>query len=117
MVSRAAYRDAVTANYGGDDPEIGTRSYSNAYMLVYIKKSKISMLKFFSKIKYYLNLGDVLCPVTEDDIPEHLKARFESEKSRDEQRRREKEEATLFIEIAVYFHSFKLKTKIQYLRS
>lgn len=42
VVSRAAYRDAVTANYGGDDPEIGTRSYSNAYMLVYIKKSEIS---------------------------------------------------------------------------
>ncbi|KAH7702336.1 ubiquitin carboxyl-terminal hydrolase [Aphelenchoides avenae] len=65
VVSRATVRDAVNANFGGDDPELMTRSHTNAYMLVYVKKSAIS---------------DVLAPVAETDIPEHLKTRFESEK-------------------------------------
>lgn len=87
-MSRATYRDAVTANYGGDDPEMIGRSYTNAYMLVYVKKSAVS---------------DVLCGVSEKDIPEHLKVRFEGEKRRDIQRKKEKEEATYFCEITVNF--------------
>lgn len=42
VVSRASVRDAIEANYGGDDPELPGKSFTNAYMLVYIKKSCIS---------------------------------------------------------------------------
>ncbi|KAI1702064.1 BTB/POZ domain-containing protein [Ditylenchus destructor] len=74
VISRAAVRDAVQANYGGDDPEMICRSYTNAYMLVYVKKNAIR---------------DVLCPVSEEDIPVHLKVRFENEKKRDVQCKKE----------------------------
>ena len=39
------HRDAVEANFGGDDPEIVSRSFSNAYMLVYVKKNSIGKCK------------------------------------------------------------------------
>lgn len=55
-------------------------------MLVYVKKSAI---------------GDVLCNVTPEDIPVHLKVRFEHERQRDLQRKKEKDEAGLFCEVSV----------------
>lgn len=42
VVSRASVRDAIDSNYGGDDPELPGRSFTNAYMLVYVRKSSIS---------------------------------------------------------------------------
>ncbi|KJH43026.1 MATH domain protein [Dictyocaulus viviparus] len=36
VVSRATVREAVMANYGGDDGESTGRTYTNAYMLVYM---------------------------------------------------------------------------------
>lgn len=85
-MSRAAYRDAVYSNFGGDDPEMMSRSFTNAYMLVYVKKSAVN---------------DVLCSVYELDIPSHLKVRFENEKLRDAQRKKEKEEATFLCDVTV----------------
>lgn len=41
-MSRASIRDAIEANYGGDDPDLPGKSFTSAYMLVYIKKSCIS---------------------------------------------------------------------------
>ena len=52
MVSRATVRDAVNANFGGDDPELMTRSYTNAYMLVYVKKNATS--KWFDSLSLYV---------------------------------------------------------------
>lgn len=86
VVSRASVRDAVDSNYGGDDPELPGKSFTNAYMLVYVRKSRIS---------------DVLCPVTEEDIPRHLRLRFEEEKSADAKKKKEKMEAHLFTEVIV----------------
>lgn len=65
-----------------------SRSFTNAYMLVYVKKSAVN---------------DVLCSVYESDIPNHLKIRFESEKRRDAQRKKEKEEATFLCDVTVSF--------------
>lgn len=86
VVSRAVHRDAVEANFGGDDPEIVSRSFSNAYMLVYVKKNSIDA---------------ALSPISEKDIPEHLKNRFEMEKKRDAQRKQEREEASHYCEITL----------------
>lgn len=46
VVSRASVRDAIEANYGGDDPDLPGKSFTNAYMLVYIKKNSISKFSF-----------------------------------------------------------------------
>uniref|UniRef100_A0A914H2D2 Ubiquitin carboxyl-terminal hydrolase 7 n=1 Tax=Globodera rostochiensis TaxID=31243 RepID=A0A914H2D2_GLORO len=86
VVSRVTARDAVTANFGGENPEGVGRSFTNAYMLVYIKKSAI---------------GEVLCTVSEEDIPEHLKVRFENERKREVERRLEREEANNYCEITL----------------
>ncbi|KAL3121385.1 hypothetical protein niasHT_004969 [Heterodera trifolii] len=86
VVSRVTSRDAVTANFGGENPEGVGRSFTNAYMLVYIKKSAT---------------GEVLGSVSEEDIPDHLKVRFESEKKREMERRIEREEANNYCEITL----------------
>ncbi|KAL7070891.1 hypothetical protein ACQ4LE_009950 [Meloidogyne hapla] len=86
VVSRVAYRDAVIANFGGESIEGVGRSCTNAYMLVYIQKKAID---------------DVLGPVVADDIPEHLRIRFENEKKREYERRMEREEANNYCEISL----------------
>lgn len=52
-------------------------------------------------IELWISLGDVLCSVTEEDIPNHLKIRFEEEKSADAKKKKEKLEAHLFTEVTV----------------
>ncbi|VDM43307.1 unnamed protein product, partial [Toxocara canis] len=91
VVSRASVRDAIDSNYGGDDPELPGKSFTNAYMLVYIQKNR---------------LNEVLCPVTEDDIPRHLRLRFEEEKSADAKKKKEKMEAHLFTEVIVILEEY-----------
>jgi ubiquitin carboxyl-terminal hydrolase 7 len=46
-------------------------------------------------------VDDVLCPVTEADIPQHLKERFEDEREQDAARKKEKQEAHLFTLVTV----------------
>ncbi|CAK5096106.1 unnamed protein product [Meloidogyne enterolobii] len=86
VVSRVAYRDAVIANFGGENIEGMGRSCTNAYMLVYIQKKAID---------------DVLGPVLVEDIPEQLRLRFENEKKREYERRLEREEANNYCEISL----------------
>ena len=55
MVSRCTVEEAVQNNFGGaEGEELAARQSTNAYMLVYIRKSC---------------LKEIVCPVTEDDIP------------------------------------------------
>lgn len=96
MVSRASFRDAVTANFGGEDSEFPGRAFTSAYMLVYIRKSAIG-----ESLREREPSDEVLCPVTDDDIPPNLRQRFELEKTEEMRRKKEKSEAHLFTEIMV----------------
>jgi hypothetical protein len=44
VVSRVAHSDAVLANFGGENAV--NRGFTNAYMLVYIKKNAVGKLVF-----------------------------------------------------------------------
>merc|ERR1719481_1483141 len=55
VVSRCTVREAIQNNFGGaDNDDVAAKQSSNAYMLVYVRKS---------------SLKDILCPVDEKDIP------------------------------------------------
>ncbi|KAJ3080058.1 hypothetical protein HK102_003345, partial [Quaeritorhiza haematococci] len=60
------------------------KRFTNAYMLVYVREA---------------DLDDVLAPMSEEDIPEHMRLRLEEEKALSEQRRREKEEAHMYMQV------------------
>ncbi len=77
VVSRCSEKEAVQNNFGGaDDGDVAARQSSNAYMLVYIRKSA---------------LREVLLPVGEADIPEALVERLQEEKRLEIARRKEKQ--------------------------
>uniref|UniRef100_F6YGJ7 Ubiquitin carboxyl-terminal hydrolase 7 n=1 Tax=Ciona intestinalis TaxID=7719 RepID=F6YGJ7_CIOIN len=85
VVSRCTKKEAFLGSYGG----VGEESYvarnsTNAYMLVYIRKSK---------------LNDVLCPVTDADIPEQLMERLNEERQLEAFRRKEKAEMHLYLSV------------------
>ncbi|CAH8855132.1 unnamed protein product, partial [Trichobilharzia szidati] len=83
VVSRCSPRDAIDMNFGGtDDPDM--RLCTNAYMLVYIAESA---------------KDDVLCPLSENDIPETLRERFMDEQRMDEAKRKQKEKVHLYAAI------------------
>ena len=42
MVSRCTKEEAIEHNYGGHDDDLSVRHCTNAYMLVYIRESKLS---------------------------------------------------------------------------
>ncbi|PAV73868.1 hypothetical protein WR25_16057 [Diploscapter pachys] len=86
VVSRAKAKDAIIANYGGDDSETPNKTYTSAYMLVYVRESTIS---------------DVLCDVADNDIPDYLKQRFEAEKTEETRKKKEKSEAHLYTELSI----------------
>ncbi|KAK0727330.1 hypothetical protein B0T26DRAFT_637316 [Lasiosphaeria miniovina] len=97
-VTKATRREVLEENFGGPfkTPNGPTRTPSqkktptmrpnSAYMLVYIRKSK---------------LDKVLCPVTAEDTPQHLQQRFEEEVAAREARRKEREEQHLYLGIKV----------------
>jgi len=98
--SKSTMREVFEEGYGGayrPFPNSPTRTNINrnrmpamrpnsAYMLVYIRKSR---------------LDKVLCPVVVEDIPEHLRQRFDEEMRIKEQRRKELEEAHLYTNVKV----------------
>lgn len=93
-VTKATMREVLEDNFGGEyrQPTNNLRSPlqrkapimrpNSAYMLVYIRQSRVD---------------NVLCPVDEEDIPEHLRNRFEEEAAIRETRRREREEQHLYM--------------------
>ena len=71
-VTKALKREALDENFGGDytvldggrnplSRQVSIKRSMNAYMLVYLRKNKID---------------ELLVPVTEDDVPHHLRKLF-----------------------------------------
>ena len=99
-VTRATVKESLDENFGGEYTNMTNglgqrqpymRGYStkrtmNAYMLVYIRKSRSD---------------DVLVEVKEEDIPAHLERRLTEEKAETERRRKEREEAHLYLNVNV----------------
>lgn len=88
VVSRCTKQEAVDHNYGGHDEDMNmtVKHCTNAYMLVYIRSSE---------------LHNVLQEVTEEDIPEELVERLQEEKRLEQVRRKERNEAHLYMSINV----------------
>ena len=86
VVSRCTENEAIKNNFGGNDDEVGARQSTNAYMLVYIRKSA---------------LKNVLCEVRETDIPEAMADRLNEEKKLEIAKRKEKSEAHLYMIIRI----------------
>lgn len=86
VVSNCPKKEAIEANYGGQDDEYHSKQCTNAYMLVYIRQS---------------HLSKVLEPVRDEDIPESLKQRLSEEKKLEFLRRKEKMEAHLYMTINI----------------
>ncbi|UYV65714.1 USP7 [Cordylochernes scorpioides] len=84
VVSRCTKQEAIDHNFGGNEDDVSVRHCTNAYMLVYIRDSAIS---------------EVLQPVMEEDIPEQLKERLQEERRQEALRRKERNEAHLFMNI------------------
>lgn len=95
-VTKATRREVLEENFGGEyrQPSTNLRTPlqrkapimrpNSAYMLVYIRQTKVD---------------NILCPVAEDDIPKHLRLRFDEEAAIREARRREREEQHLYMAV------------------
>ncbi|XP_013784489.1 ubiquitin carboxyl-terminal hydrolase 7-like [Limulus polyphemus] len=86
VVSRCTKQEAIDHNFGGHEDDITVKHCTNAYMLVYIRDSIIP---------------EVLQPVAENDIPEQLVERLQEEKRQEAQRRKERNEAHLYMNVQV----------------
>ncbi|XP_076275614.1 ubiquitin-specific protease 7 isoform X1 [Rhynchophorus ferrugineus] len=89
VVSRCTKAEAIEHNYGGHDEDLNmmnVKHCTNAYMLVYIRDSE---------------LPNVLQEVTDADIPSELADRLAEEKRMEQVRRKERNEAHLYITIQV----------------
>ncbi|CAG0888119.1 unnamed protein product [Darwinula stevensoni] len=88
VVSRCTKTEAIENNFGGQDEEmcIAVRNCTNAYMLVYIRDSC---------------LHEVLEEVKEDDIPSELIFRLQEEKRMETIKRKERNEAHLYLAVQV----------------
>lgn len=99
-VIRATEKEVLDENYGGEydltNGTIGvrqpyarglsTKRSMNAYMLVYIRKSR---------------LNEVLVDITPDDVPTHLEKRLAEERAEIARRKKEREEAHLYISVGI----------------
>jgi ubiquitin carboxyl-terminal hydrolase 7 len=93
-VTRATSREVLEENYGGEYRTINGHPraplqkkapilrQNSAYMLVYIRQCR---------------LDKILHPVSKEDIPNHLRTRFEEETALREAKRREQREAHLYM--------------------
>ncbi|CAB4030548.1 Ubiquitin carboxyl-terminal hydrolase 7, partial [Paramuricea clavata] len=85
VVSLASKQEAVDHNFGGYDDDISVKYCTNAYMLVYIKDSC---------------LDDVL-DTSATEIPKELEEKLKEEKRLEAQRRKERSEAHLYMNVEV----------------
>jgi len=87
VVSRCTKKEAIDNNFGGEGEELMTaRHCTNAYMLVYIQQSRLS---------------EILGTVGVTDIPEAISDRLAEEKRIEAIRRKEKNEAHLYMSVRV----------------
>ncbi|XP_071444786.1 ubiquitin carboxyl-terminal hydrolase 7 [Hetaerina americana] len=88
VVSKCPKQEAIDNNFGGhdDDMNMTVKHCTNAYMLVYIRDSE---------------LKNVLQEVTEEDIPQELVDRLQDEKRVEQIRRKERNEAHLYMSVQV----------------
>ncbi|KXJ26613.1 Ubiquitin carboxyl-terminal hydrolase 7 [Exaiptasia diaphana] len=86
VVSLATKHEAINNNYGGYEDDIVVKHCTNAYMLVYIRDC---------------DMKKILNPVKEEDIPDSLVQRLQEEKRLELQRRKERTEAHLYINVEV----------------
>ncbi|XP_075231892.1 ubiquitin-specific protease 7 isoform X3 [Lycorma delicatula] len=88
VVSRCTKQEAIENNYGGHDDDLNmtVKHCTNAYMLVYIRDSE---------------LKNVLQEVGESDIPQELVERLSEEKRLEQIRRKERNEAHLYMAVHV----------------
>ena len=113
VVSCCSKNDAVDNNFGGGDlnEEIAVKHSTNAYMLVYIRDSALSnyslirsfiQRSFLLIVIFFLTKDDVLQTVTKEDIQDQLIDRLQEEKRQEALRRKERNEAHLFVNINGY---------------
>ena len=88
VVSRCTSHEAIQNNFGGSDDDLATKQSSNAYMLVYVRKSAMK---------------EIICDVAEDDIPSELVERLQEEKKVEIVKRKEKSESHLYMTIRILF--------------
>ncbi|XP_021358377.1 ubiquitin carboxyl-terminal hydrolase 7-like isoform X1 [Mizuhopecten yessoensis] len=86
VVSRCTKQEAVDKNFGGHDDEISVKHCTNAYMLVYIRESCIN---------------ESLHVMSESDIPQCLIDRLAEERRMEVQKRKERTEAHLYMNVQV----------------
>ncbi|KAG4301231.1 hypothetical protein PCK1_002541 [Pneumocystis canis] len=97
-VTRATLKEVLDENFGGDMSPTNSciknpysrnpclKRYMNAYMLVYFRENEID---------------EILKPVVESDIPEHLRKRLDLEKAALEARIKEREEMHLYLYVKI----------------
>ncbi|XP_023345461.1 ubiquitin carboxyl-terminal hydrolase 7 isoform X1 [Eurytemora carolleeae] len=87
VVSKCTKKEAIEQNFGGDSEDTtAVRHCTNAYMLVYIQQTR---------------LDEILGKVGEEDIPEALSSRLQEEKKLEAIRRKEKNEAYLYMTVKI----------------
>ncbi|KAJ3105715.1 hypothetical protein HDU97_007692 [Phlyctochytrium planicorne] len=88
-------KEVYEENFGGELPSTlnaakpnirAVKRFTNAYMLVYIRETDID---------------EILGPLKESDVPDHLRTRLEHERAISEQKRKEKEEQHLYLNVKV----------------
>lgn len=84
VVSRCTKAEAIDHNFGGNEDDVTVKHCTNAYMLVYIRDDLLTDT------------------VTEEDIPEQLIDRLQEEKRQEALRRKERNEAHLYMNIQVF---------------
>lgn len=99
-VNRATDREVLDENYGGEyelangaagirqpyTRSLSTKRSMNAYMLVYIRKTR---------------QDNVLFPIAKDDVPDHIEKRLAEDRAEMLRRKKEREEAHLYTSIGV----------------
>ena len=73
---------------GVEGEDVTARQSTNAYMLVYIRKT---------------SLKDVLCSVTDEHIPQELSDRLNAEKQMEIVKRKEKTESHLYMTVRILY--------------
>ncbi|KAJ5947605.1 Ubiquitin carboxyl-terminal hydrolase 21 [Penicillium verhagenii] len=99
-VNRVTEKEVLEENYGGEyelangatgvrqpyTRTLSTKRSMNAYMLVYIRKTRVDTALF---------------PITKEDVPSHIETRLAEDRAENLRRKKEREEAHLYMSIGV----------------